>query len=1095
MNTQTVIPAAQRGPVRIALASAEEIRSWSSGAVLKSETINYRTRRPEKDGLFCERIFGPQKDWECACGKYRGMKHRETVCERCGVRVAHSRVRRKRMGHIDLAAPVVHTWFLHAAPSRLGAVLGMRASHLERVVYFQDYVVLDPGTTDLERGQILTETEYQEARARPGSDLEAGMGAESVRQLLGTVDLVELSAELRQELAATREKSPRRQELIRRLQTVEALRDSGNEPGWLVLDCIPVIPPDLRPLVPLDNGSYATSDLNDLYRRILNRNNRLKKLIDLNAPEVIVRNEKRMLQQSVDALFDNNRCKRPVLSSSNRPLKSLTDMIKGKEGRFRENLLGKRVDYSARSVIVVGPELKLHQCGLPKKIALELFQPFIIHRLKEQGHAPTIRNARNLLRRPDERVWSALEAVMKHHPVLLNRAPTLHRMGIQAFEPVLTEGEAIRLHPLVCKGFNADFDGDTMAVHLPLSIEAQAEASVLLMSTNNIFSPANGQPIISPSQDVVMGCYYLTWTPEEDKATDVPVFSNPAEVLLAHAHQKVAVHDRIEVRLPPGKQVVRESGPDGCSARPVATTVGRVLFNDVLAARMPFYDLTLSRKHLARVVADCHRLLGRGATIRLLDRLKELGFRAATRSGLSFATADLGTVGDKERILARADKEVEKVRRWYEKGLLSTGERDRRLIDVWTAARDEITRSLLGGLARGHRDQDVNPLHVMVDSGARGSAEQLRQLGGMRGLMARPSGEVLPTPIRSSFREGLNVLEYFCSTHGARKGLVDAALKTAQAGHLTRKLVDVAQNVIVSRHDCGTSQGILKDVAATRGRVSCATLTGPRNEVLVEAGTPITPEQVAALERLGTKEVRVRSPLTCAAPRGVCRLCYGLDLSTGALAEEGLAVGVIAAQSLGEPGTQLLLRNFHLGGVHNAQDIALGLPRLVELFEAYRPRTAGTPDPHEVLRQGGVEAVRDYLVKEVQAVYRSQSVDVDDKHIEIVVAQMLRKVKVEDPGDTGLLPGAVMDRLAFQAANDRVTERGGVRATARVQLLGVTRAAVQSDSFIAAASFQETTRVLTEAALAGKVDPLLGLKENVILGRLIPAGTGFTAGR
>jgi DNA-directed RNA polymerase subunit beta' len=1392
------------GAVRISLASPHDIRSWSFGEVKKPETINYRTYRPEKDGLFCERIFGPEKDWECACGKYRGMKYKGMICDRCGVKVTHSRVRRKRMGHIELAAPVVHIWFFKAMPSRLGTLLDMKTTSLEKIIYFQDYVVVDPGDSPLKERQLLTEEEYRKARELYGDTFEADMGAEACKKLLERLDLVQLSKELREKLALESAKDKpskqKQRDLTKRLKVVESLRDSGfggtpNKPEWMILECIPVIPPDLRPLVLLDSGNFATSDLNDLYRRIINRNNRLKKLVDLNAPEVIIRNEKRMLQQSVDALFDNNRCKRPVLGSSNRPLKSLTDMIKGKQGRFRENLLGKRVDYSARSVIVVGPELRLHQCGLPKKIALELFQPFIIRRLKELGHADTIKSAKKMLERKDEQVWDILEEVTKSHPVLLNRAPTLHRMGIQAFEPVLIEGNAIRIHPLVCKGFNADFDGDQMAVHLPLSIEAQVEATVLMMSTNNIFSPANGQPIISPSQDIVMGCYYLTATRGEPGEVIEPgegmVFSSPAEVFLAYAQKKVGVHARIKVRLPINKRVISEIRSDKDKVRVeelqrnrelVDTTVGRVLFNDILNPRMAYYDLPLSGKHLSRIIADCYQSMGRRETIDLLDRMKDLGFRESTRSGLSFATDDLRTPASKENVIREIEKEVEKVQKQYQRGIITEGERYNKVIDLWTHARDEITKQMMHDLANDVREGKpyLNPIFLMAHSGARGGVEQIRQLAGMRGLMAKPSGQIIETPIKANFREGLSVLEYFSSTHGARKGLADTALKTADSGYLTRKLADVAQNVVVTMHDCGTTQGVAKGVVykgeeierslseSIRGRVSRNTITTITGEVIVRENEMISWDQARKIEQLGVDKILVRSPMTCQASLGVCRLCYGMDLATGNLVEDGMAVGIIAAQSIGEPGTQLTMRTFHIGGVARraveeseikakkagvvkldrvtavvndeghrmaltrngellimgpkdrilenysvpngsmllveagqtiqpgqllckwdphmipilaeiggkvrfdeivegetlrkerdpggaerwvimehkgdlhpqivieddrgqslafyyvpekahlevregqkvsagtllaktprevggTQDITGGLPRVTEIFEARRPREPavmaeiagkvrlgekkkgkriiivealddhgrpvgvekehtvphgkhlrvhtgdyvkegdplvdGPLVPHDILRISGADAVQNYLVREVQSVYRSQRVDIDDKHIEIIVAQMLRKVKVETMGDTGLLPGSVIDKFAFREVNERLRECVKVKdpadskfeegkivskeafeeertrlegdgkkapsftapqpATCSVVLLGITKAAVQSDSFISAASFQETTKVLTEAALAGKVDYLVGLKENVILGHLVPAGTGF----
>jgi len=1361
--------------VKISLARPHDIRSWSFGEVKKPETINYRTYRPERDGLFCERIFGPEKDWECACGKYRGMKYKGMICDRCGVKVTHSRVRRKRMGHIELAAPVVHIWFFKAMPSRLGNLLDMKTTSMEKVVYFQDYVVVDPGDTPLKARQLLTEEEFRAAKEQYGDAFEADMGAEAVRKLLLNLDLVQLSQELRKELSETKSKQ-KQKDLTNRLKIVESIRDSDNKPEWMVLDAIPVIPPDLRPLVLLDSGNFATSDLNDLYRRIINRNNRLKKLVDLNAPEVIIRNEKRMLQQSVDALFDNNRCKRPVLGSSNRPLKSLTDMIKGKQGRFRENLLGKRVDYSARSVIVVGPSLRLHQCGLPKKIALELYQPFIIRRLKELGHADTIKSAKKMLERKDEEVWDILEEVIRNHPVLLNRAPTLHRMGIQAFEPTLVEGNAIKLHPLVCKGFNADFDGDQMAVHLPLSIEAQVEAHTLMMATNNIFSPANGAPIISPSQDVVMGCYYLTVALVDRKGEGM-TFASIAEVHLAYAMGAVDTHARIKVRLPLTRRLKADGDNDAKPGGLVDTTVGRVMFNDALPDGMPYYNIPMRGSELAKVISDCYAALGRRATIDLLDGVNQLGFRQAMLSGLSFATDDLITPPSKSKIIGDAEKTVLKYQKLYLRGVITEVERYNQVLDAWTHARERITSEMMSELETDYRYPGyVNPIYLMAHSGARGGVEQIRQLAGMRGLMAKPSGRIIETPIKANFREGLSVLEYFSSTHGARKGLADTALKTADSGYLTRKLADVAQNVVVTTQDCGTTQGITKGVIyrgekvevslaeSVRGRVSRANIVNPiTDEVIVREGEMITPTIGRRIEELGLEKIQVRSPMTCEAQLGICRLCYGMDLSTGSLVEEGMAVGIIAAQSIGEPGTQLTMRTFHIGGtaaraveeseirakkpgvakfmrlkvvrneqgqqvvltrngeislldpkgreietyeipagaflfveenqeveagavlcqwdphsipilaevtgkarfedviegetmrsekdpsghvrrlimehkgdlhpqiiledssgkildfyympekahieieegtdvragtllaktpreVSGTQDITGGLPRVTEIFEARKPKDPsvmaeidgavellgekrrgkrtiivrsesgierehlvshgkhlrvhagdrvragealvdGPLVPHDILRISGEEAVQHYLVREIQNVYRSQRVEIDDKHIEIIVSQMLRKVRIESVGDTGLLPGSAMDRVEFRGVNEnlskcvRITDKGdgdfevgmivpkdaleqvnaqiealggdpvkGTRpkpATASTQLLGITKASVQSSSFISAASFQETTKVLTEAALAGKVDPLVGLKENVILGHLVPAGTGF----
>src|SRR6478609_1137975 len=916
------------GSVRIQLASPNDIRSWSFGEVKKPETINYRTYRAEKDGLFCERIFGPERDWECSCGKYKGTKYKGIICDRCGVKVTHSRVRRKRMGHINLAAPIVHIWFFKALPSRLGAMLDMKTSDIEKIVYFQDYVVTNPGKTPLKKKQLLTEDEYRAAYEKYSDDFEAEMGADAIKKLLNMLELNSEQEKIRRDIEKTNSKQ-KIKDLTKRLKMVEAIRNSENKSEWMVMDVIPVIPPDLRPLVLLESGNFATSDLNDLYRRIINRNNRLKKLVDLNAPEVIIRNEKRMLQQAVDALFDNNRCKRPVLGSSNRPLKSLTDMIKGKQGRFRENLLGKRVDYSARSVIVVGPELKLHQCGLPKKIALELFQPFIIRRLKELGHADTIKSAKRMLERKVEEVWDILEEVIKNHPVLLNRAPTLHRMGIQAFEPVLVEGNAIRIHPLVCKGFNADFDGDQMAVHLPLSIEAQVEAMTLMMATNNIFSPANGNPIISPTQDIVMGSYYLTIA-RAGEPGDGMIFSSPNEVFLAHSQGKVAVHSVIKLRLPAHKKLRGDFEKEFSPGMIVQTTVGRVVFNDILHAKMPYYNLTLGQKQLQSIIADCYQILGRRETIGLLDRMKDLGFRESTRSGLSFATDDLKTPTTKDTILAETEKDVAKTAKLYQRGIITEQERYNKVLDAWTHARERITTEMMEQLRNDVRNGQVylNPIFLMAESGARGGVEQIRQLAGMRGLMAKPSGKIIETPIKANFREGLSVLEYFSSTHGARKGLADTALKTADSGYLTRKLADVAQNVVVTLEDCGTTQGITKGVIyrgekvevslvqSIRGRVSRVNIVNPiTDEVVVRENDMITVAAARKLEDMQIEKIQVRSPMTCEATLGICRRCYGMDLSTGQLVEPGMAVGIIAAQSIGEPGTQLTMRTFHIGGV------------------------------------------------------------------------------------------------------------------------------------------------------------------------------------
>jgi DNA-directed RNA polymerase subunit beta' len=1189
--------------VRIGLASPETIRSWSQGEVTRPETINFRTHRPARDGLFCERIFGPERDFECSCGKYRGIRFKGMQCDRCGVQVGHSRARRNRMGHIELASPVVHLWFFKLKPSVLAHLFGIKVRDIEKVVYYQSHIVVDPGDAPLARYQLLADEELRQARALYGEGFQAGMGAAAIRDMLAGLDLTQLTRDLRRELdelaRGSSRSAERHKKLVQRLKIVQGLLDSGNNPAWMVLSCLPVIPPDLRPVVLLESGNYASSDLNDLYRRVLQRNLRLRKLLDCDAPEIILRNERRLLQQAVDALFDNDRCENPVLGASKRPLKSLAGLIHGKEGRFRQNLLGKRVDYSGRSVIVVGPELKLHQCGLPKVMALELYQPLVIGHLLRSGAATSISRARRMIQRRDETIWDALAEVMQGHPVLLNRAPTLHRMGIQAFEPILVEGHAIRLHPLVCKGFNADFDGDQMAVHLPLSVEARAEAWERMTPAQNVFSPANGQPIITPSKDMVLGCYYLTARTGAAEAGPVRTFASPAEVLLAHGQNKLGVHAPIRVRLPAERVVIGEQAPEAVRAggrhRLVATTAGRVLFNEALPAGLPFYDLPLTSKNLSKIIADCQARAGREATLTLLERIKEIGFREATRSGLSFAAADLLTPAAKAELIARAEHEVEGLRRHTDNGDLTEEERLLRVIEVWKRTISAIQDRLASELAEDRRDgQPINPIHAMVQSGARGSVEQVRQLSGIRGLMTRPSGEVIETPITSSFREGLSSLEYFTSTHGARKGLVDTAMKTSDSGYLTRRLVDVAQNVVVMEEDCGTRAGVRKPARAERivGRVSCETITDPvSDEVLVREDALITREMAQAVEKAQLPGVRVRSPLTCSARRGVCRRCYGMDRSTGELVERGLAVGVIAGQSIGEPGTQLTMRTFHIGGVASAQDITMSLPRIIELFEAREPAhptvlaecdgvvrlgnpgerikgqavifvragggevahlvpdsarpivengdrvekgqalSTGQPHPQDVLRLLGLEAVRAYLVDEVQAVYRKESVDLDDKHVEVIVSQMLGKVKVRHPGDSALLPDQVLDRAAVAQINARlersvkvvkarssslaegaVVERRAFevecqrlralgqevptaeparRVEARVLLLGVTRAALHAESFLSAASFQETKTVLAEAALVGKVDPLCGLKENVLLGQLVPAGTGF----
>ena len=1385
--------------VKVTLASPNDIRAWSYGEVKKPETINYRTYRPEKDGLFCERIFGPERDYECACGKYKGTKYKGYICDRCGVKVTHSRVRRKRMGHINLAAPAVHIWFFKSMPSRLGTLLGMKTGDLEKILYYQDYVVTRPGDTELKFKQVLTEDEHRAALEQYGNEFRAEMGAEAVRTLIEMLDLDAEAAEIREGLASTRSKQ-KTKDYAKRLKLVEAVRHSENDPSWLVMDVIPVIPPDLRPLVLLESGNFATSDLNDLYRRIINRNNRLKKLMDLNAPEVIIRNEKRMLQQAVDALFDNGRCRRPVLGSSSRALKSLTDMIKGKQGRFRENLLGKRVDYSARSVIVVGPDLKINQCGLPKKIALELFQPFIIRKLKDHGLADTIKSAKRMLERRDAEVWDILEEVIHQHPVLLNRAPTLHRMGIQAFEPKLVEGNAIRLHPLVCGGFNADFDGDQMAVHLPLSVEAKAEAHVLMLSTNNVFSPANGAPIINASQDIVMGVYFITTTMADLESVEertVPRFKDAHEAILAMESGTVDIHAPISVRLAGITEVVnKETGP--VEAVPehgrVITTPGRILFSEIVPKGMPFYNCTIGKKGCARVIDDTYDYRGRAETIDLLDKLKEIGFKRATIAGLSFGVTDLRIPKEKEEILDAAQQKVVRVEKNFDRGIITERERYNQLLDIWSHCREELTKNLVetlktdrrhpdgsyADIASGEGERFLNPVYLMSDSGARGNVSQMQQLAGMRGLMAKPSGEIIETPIRANFREGLHVLEYFSSTHGARKGLADTALKTADSGYLTRKLCDIAQSVIVGEHDCGSRRGLVKraiykgeqiDVPLSvqiTGRVAVNAVPHPQTgKKVVDANEMISAEAGQEIEDLGIDSVMVRSPLTTESATGCSALDYGMDMSTGKLVEEGLAVGIIAAQSIGEPGTQLTMRTFHSGGIgtrdlvdteyrslnggrleirdcnevsltdddgveclvslkrngelavlddegrelektkvpygasiyakpgeevsRGAQllkwdphrtpilaeksgrvqfvdieidetvreedagrgqkalvviehkgdkhpqvnivddqgnildfhylpakarlevadgeeitaghmlarqprqaagsaDIVGGLPRVTEIFEARKPKdpavmseisgvveilsdkrkgkmtirvqsdsgiekdhhvpndkallvhagdyvqagdrlTEGPLVPHDILRIKGEESLWQYMLDEVQNVYRAQGVPINDKHIELILSQMLRKVRVENPGDTDLLPHEVVDKFNFRLKNNelsgkvRVSDAGDTAlrvgdmvdkddvkeanakaeaeggagaktkrarpASGRTLLLGITKAALSSDSFLSGASFQESTKVLTEASLRGAEDHLIGLKENVLLGHLIPAGTGF----
>ncbi len=1331
--------------IRLRLASPEKIRSWSYGQVTKPETINYRTFKPERDGLFCAKIFGPVTDWECLCGKYKRMKYSGVVCDKCGVEVTKSKVRRERMGHIELAAPVSHVWFFKGLPSRIGLLLDMTVRELERVLYFEAYVVVDPGDTALAEQQVLTEEEYRQAKEEYGEAFVAKMGAEAIRDLLERLDLDEMAAELRM-LMRTETSMLRRQKAAKRLKLVEAFRRSGNRPEWMILEVIPVLPPELRPLVPLDGGRFATSDLNDLYRRVINRNNRLRKLLELRAPEVIVRNEKRMLQEAVDALFDNGRRGRVIKGSNNRPLKSLSDNLKGKQGRFRQNLLGKRVDYSGRSVIVVGPSLKLHQCGLPKKMALELFKPFVYHELEKRGLATTIKMAKELVEEQTPEVWDALEDVIKEHPVLLNRAPTLHRLGIQAFEPVLVEGKAIKIHPLVCAAYNADFDGDQMAVHVPLSPKAQLEAHILMMSTRNILSPAHGRPLAVPSQDMVLGTYYLTTENPFAKGAG-KIFSSAEEVALAHAAGAVATQAPIQLRYTGklidlvaqgGSQDLLHADQIEVEDMLLETTAGRVLFNLELPDGFPFINGQLKKKGLQSLVGYAHMQLGHDATVELLDRLKEIGFGYATRSGLSFAATDMVIPESKQGLLDEAYKELEEVERQRAAGLITAGERHNKIIDIWHRVTEQVAKEMFTQMSQIDPESgEHNPVFMMADSGARGSREQIRQLAGMRGLMAKPSGEIMETPITANFREGLSVLQYFISTHGARKGLADTALKTADSGYLTRRLVDVSQDVIVVEHDCGTEDGIevtaimeggeilepLRD--RLMGRVAAEDIYDPIEGTLIcPMNTEITEALAQQIQEAGIERVKIRSALTCETERGVCQLCYGRMLATGRLVELGEAVGIIAAQSIGEPGTQLTMRTFHYGGtatrggessrhvashsgqvkfisiatvvnkegqrvaisrtgklvildergrekerysvaygshllvedgqyvdagtplvewdpfttailtaikgrvefvdlvegenvreeidkitghahkivieplgsgkriptlvvrdeksgeerryqlpigshlmvsdgdevapgdvlakipreVSKTKDITGGLPRVVELFEARKPKepavvseidgivritepvrgqrrivvegedgerreysipryahvsvqegefvqagdgiTEGPINPHDILAILGEKELQRHLVDKIQEVYRSQGVAINDKHIEVVVRQMMRFVKVVDPGDTDFLLDQQVPRYLFKKENERVVAAGGQPATAKSLLLGITKAALATESFISAASFQETTRVLTEAAVSGKVDNLHGLKENVIVGRLIPAGTG-----
>jgi DNA-directed RNA polymerase subunit beta' len=1326
--------------VAISVASPEAIRSWSHGEVKNPETINYRTFKPEKGGLFCERIFGPTRDWECSCGKYKRIKHKGVICDRCGVEVTLARVRRERMGHIELAVPVTHIWFYKCMPSRIGLMLDMSGRQLERVIYYEDYIVIDPGQTPLQRCQLLTEAEYREALDQYGDgNFTAGMGGEAIKSILSTCNLSELQKELEEAMGNTRSKQIRKK-LAKRLKLVQGFMNSQSRPEWMVLEVLPVIPPDLRPLVPLEGGRFATSDLNDLYRRVINRNNRLKNLLQLKTPDVIIRNEKRMLQEAVDALFDNGRHGRAVTGAGNRPLKSLSDMLKGKGGRFRQNLLGKRVDYSGRSVIVIGPELKLHQCGLPKKMALVLFEPFIIRRLKELGYVHTVRSAKKMIERQTPEVWDILDEVTRGHPVLLNRAPTLHRLSIQAFEPQLIEGEAIRIHPLVCTAYNADFDGDQMAVHVPLSVEAQMEARMLMLAPNNLFSPASGKPVTTPSQDIVLGCYYLTQNPRKLAGAKEPdrlsLFADPTEVEFALSEGSVKIHDRIRYKNPNFGKVTVFGDTE---KRVIETTVGRVVFNEIWPAPLGFFNKACGKKQLSDVIFRTYQSSGHQATVDSLDRLKDLGFYWAMKAGVSIGITDMIIPKEKQVELDNAYKNLAVVEKQYRNGIITDGERYNKVIDIWTHAGEEIANVMFRTLEHNEGRKELNPVYLMVDSGARGNRQQVKQLAGMRGLMAKPDGSIIERPITANFREGLSVLEYFISTHGARKGLADTALKTADSGYLTRKLVDASQDVIINEDDCGTGQGIVvrpiyegdDEVVdlATRviGRTSCETIKDPVTGSNVVKKNQLMDEVSAnAIQKVGVEHLKIRSVLTCESRRGCCAKCYGRNLATGQMVKLGEAVGIIAAQSIGEPGTQLTMRTFHVGGtatgtfkqpiiksksdgdvrynelktvqdlegnfivlnkngyitVHGkdgreterynivlgstiavadggkvkkgetfvqwdpynvpilteksgkiefrdmiagvtvkkevdpqtqalgivviehkedlhpqvvivgdhkeivasysipagahlsvqegkkvqagaqiaktprkiakTKDITGGLPRVAELFEARRPKDAaeiakidgvveiggtvrgkrkiivtdpeteaeeehlvplnkhiivfkgdfvtkgqqltdGPVPPHDILDVLGPQQLQEHMVNEVQEVYRLQGVEIADKHIEIIVRQMLRKVKVTDPGDTSMLWGDTIDKITFENENNAVVEKGGKAAEAVPVLLGITKASLETESFISAASFQDTTRVLTEAATLGRIDHLRGFKENVIMGHLIPAGTGFPA--
>ena len=1152
--------------IKIGLASPEKIREWSHGEVKKPETINYRTLKPERDGLFCERIFGPQKDWECHCGKYKRIRYKGKICDRCGVEVTRAKVRRERMGHIELAAPVSHIWYFKGIPSRIGLMLDISPRMLEKVLYFAMYIVTDPGTTrELQKKQILTEKEYRDLREKYEDDFDAAMGAEAIKKLLEEIDLEQLSADLKAELHNS--SGQKRVRILKRLEVVESFRLSGNRPEWMILDVVPVIPPDIRPMVQLDGGRFATSDLNDLYRRVINRNNRLKRLLELGAPDIIVRNEKRMLQEAVDALIDNGRRGRPVTGPNNRPLKSLSDMLKGKQGRFRQNLLGKRVDYSGRSVIVVGPELQMYQCGLPKEMALELFKPFVMKRLVETGVAGNIKAARKAVERTKPEVWDALEIVIKNHPVLLNRAPTLHRLGIQAFEPVLVEGRALKLHPLACTAYNADFDGDQMAVHVPLSAEAQAEARFLMLAAGTLLKPSDGRPVTVPTQDMVLGSYYLTLD-KDGEPGEGKVFRNFDEAIMAYDAKVIGLHAKIKVRR---KAIVDGQEVYGL----IDTTVGRMIFNRPIPQDLGFVDRSLpenrfkleidflvGKKQLGKIIDKCIKIHGTAETADVLDAVKAQGYKYSTRSAITVAVCDATIPQEKKELIAKAEKKIDQITDLFKNGLLSEGERKDAVLKTWEKTTNDVTDALQKGLDR------YNPIFMMADSGARGSMSQIRQLAGMRGLIANTSGTVIEIPIRANYREGLNILEYFISSRGARKGLADTALRTADSGYLTRRLVDVSQDVIIREDDCGAEDGLeIFDICEGKEAIETMheRLIGrylvedfvdeATGEILVSKDKMMDDNDADIIVGRGVKRIKIRSILNCRARHGVCKKCYGANLANGHPVTVGEAVGIIAAQSIGEPGTQLTMRTFHTGGVASAEDITQGLPRVEELFEGRKPKhlaiiseisgrvtfeeikknrhvvvtdaetgdsrsylipfgsrlivsegddikagtriTEGSVNPHDVLAISGTQAVQDYLIQEVQKVYRMQGVDINDKHIEVIVRQMMKKVRVDEGGDTPLLPSSLVEKSELEAENQKIHERiaaGEIdlkEATFTPVLLGITKASLATDSFLSAASFQETTRVLTDAAIKGKVDPLLGLKENVIIGKLVPAGTGM----